>query len=205
MRAMRILTLLMSASALLSVAFAARAETVADRVVQVLHDACVSPTTPEGMIDAGNRIAAAEGWTLVAAGPAPMPMMHNENGPKVSFASGWVFGLPDGSKERVWISILRPEQPGVKHSVCVVSYPETVTPDVMQQALEQRLGALIVQDTKKWNGSRQWFFAEERQRGNCGRTIALFENSKPSLLYIDGAYPNDGKWIAPLTDSVCRS
>jgi hypothetical protein len=202
---MRILTLLMSVTTLFGAANVARAETVADRVIQVMHDACLSPTTPEGMIDAGNRIATAEGWTLIAAQPAPMPMMHNENGPKVSFTSGWEFGLPDGSKERIWISILRPEQPGVKHSICIVSYPATVTPDVMQQTLEHRLGALIVQDTKKWNGSRQWFFAEERQRGNCGRQIVLFENGKPSLMYLDGAYPNDGKWIAPLTNSVCRS
>jgi hypothetical protein len=205
MRAMRILTLLMSASALLSVGFAARAETVADRVVQVLHDACVSPTTPEGMIDAGNRIAAAEVWTLVAAGPAPMPMMHNENGPKVSFASGWVFGLPDGSNERVWISIPRPEQPGAKHSVCGVSYPATVTPDVMQQTLERRLGTLIVQDTKKWTGSRKWFFTENKQHGNCGRYVVLLEGRMPSLMYLDGAYFNDGKWNAPLSDSMCRS
>ena len=134
-----------------------------------------------------------------------MPMLHNYNGPKDSFASMWRFTLPDGSPAAVAMSILRPEQPGVKHSICVVAPTASIEPDTLARAVEQRFGALIVKDTKKWSGSRQWFFAEERQRGNCGRKIALFENDKPSLMYIDGAYPNDGKWNAPLTDSMCRS
>ena len=190
---------------LLTIAGTARAEVVADRLVQVLNDACVSPTTPEGMIDAGNRIAAAEGWELLRAEPAPMPMLHNYDGPKVSFASAWGLTLPDGSRAMVSMSILRPEQPGVRHSLCGIALAVEIEPEILARALEQRLGALIVRDARRWSGSRQWFFAEERRRGNCGRKIALFENNKPSLMYIDGAYPNDGRWNAPLSDSMCRS
>ncbi|HKS63362.1 MAG TPA: hypothetical protein VJT13_16800 [Xanthobacteraceae bacterium] len=190
---------------LLTIAGTARAEVVADRLVQVLNDACVSPTTPEGMIDAGNKIAAAEGWHLLRAQPAPMPFMHNENGPKMSFETVWEFGLPDGAKGGVWISILRPEKPGVKHSMCTVEHTAAIEPDILERALEQRLGALIVRDTKKWSGSRHWFFTEERRRGNCGRMIALFERKPPTLMYVDGVYPNDGNWIGPLTASTCRS
>jgi hypothetical protein len=181
------------------------AESPADRIVRVLSEACVAPATPEGMLDAGNRIALAEGWTLLHAEPAPMPMMHNEHGPKISFESAWEFRLPDGSKGRVSISILRPEQTAVKHNVCALSYPISVTADAIQQTLEHRLSALVVKDTKQWSGSRRWFFAAERQHGNCGRTITLFERNEPVLLYVDGVYPNNGQWSAPLSQSICRS
>jgi hypothetical protein len=115
-----LLVALISASALLTSFSALRAEPVADRIVRVLNDACISPATPEGMIDAGNKFAATEGWKLVDSGPAPLPMMHNDQGPKISFASRWAVGLPGGSQANLYISIVRPELPGVRHSICII-------------------------------------------------------------------------------------
>jgi hypothetical protein len=181
------------------------AQPLPDRVAGLLKDVCVSPSTPEGMIEVGGKIAAIEGWKLLGAAPAPLPFMHNENGPRISFQSTWELSLSDGSQAHLSISIVRPELPGVRHSICLIEPASKIEPDILAQALEQSLGDVIVRDTRQWTGSRKWFFAEERQRGNCGRQILLFERGQPSLVYFDAAYPNDGNWNLLLSETVCRS
>jgi hypothetical protein len=167
---MRLFALLILSPLLLPIS-AVQAEPMEDRVVGLLQDVCISATTPEGMIDAGNKRAAAEGWKLLRSGPAPLPIMHNHDGPKVSFESAWAIELPDGLKADLWISIVRPEMPGVRHSICVIEPAPAIEAGALARTLEESFGSRIIRDTRV---SRKWFFDEETQRGNC-RWIAVSE------------------------------
>src|ERR1700753_3805510 len=95
----------------------ASAETLPDRVVSILKDICVTPTSSEEKMAAGEKNAVKGNWKLLRSEPAPMPMMHNENGVKNSFISAWEFDLPEGSQAQLYISVLRPEPSDFKYTV----------------------------------------------------------------------------------------
>jgi hypothetical protein len=178
-----------------------QAQGAADRVARLLNDICISPPDSEGMIAAGEKIAAAEGWKLLRAEPAPLPFMHNEDGQKISFITAWEFPLTADHRGQLAISIIRPAIVGVRHSVCFVPVGD-IGAEAMAAALEQQFGSLIVKDTRR-SVSEKWFFAEERRRGNCGRQIILFNENSASLMYLDGAYPDDGNWTIFLNPAIC--
>src|SRR5450631_3595231 len=85
-------------------ATAVRAETLPEKLVAILKDVCLPPMSPEAMMAAGEKMAAAENWKLVRSGPAPIPVMHMENSARVSYESVWKVGGPDGSQAFLYIS-----------------------------------------------------------------------------------------------------
>jgi hypothetical protein len=117
---MRLPAIFVTALALSPICCAVRAQTAAERVVSVLDSVCVSPATPDDMMSASEKLAATGGWKLVASAPTPLPIMHNEDGPKLSFTSVWELDLLEGSRATLTVSIVRPAISGVKHSVCVI-------------------------------------------------------------------------------------
>jgi hypothetical protein len=189
----------------------ARAEPAADRIVEVLEDVCISPATPEGMIEAGSKAAAAEGWKLLVDGPAPLPLMHNENGPKISFMSMWELPVPARGNANLAISIVCPEITGVRYSVCFIQAPADLPRGSLAQSLETKLGSLVTKDRSgRFRGSETWFLSEEKSRGDCGKQITLLHDERPSinnlrtLMFTDMTFPNDGNWNGPLAQTICR-
>jgi hypothetical protein len=208
----RFLGTLILAQVFLSFALAAFADPLGDRAVALFKEVCVAPVTPEGLIEAGNKAAAAEGWKLLMAAPTPLPFMHNENGPKISFTSMWDLALWEASRATLVVSIIRPELPGVKYSICFVQPNVDVLRGSLAQSVEQQFGSIIVKDTSgRFRDSQIWFISEEKARGNCGRTITIMHdesnsiNNPRTLMFMDLAAPNDGNWNALLTQSACRS
>ena len=197
-------TTLISAQMLATVACAA---TLSEVAVSVLKDVCVAPASPEGLMAAGEERAKEENWKLLKSGLGPMPFMHNENGVKNSYWSAWEFDVPQGAKARLSISILRPEQPGVRHTVCIVEPTIDIDGDDLAQSIDRQFGSLVTKDAGGSTDSKSWSFTEEKSRGNCGKKIFLLrvpslDSSKlKALLFTDWAYPSDGPWaeLAKLT------
>src|SRR4051794_39998771 len=105
---MRMLATLLCVQVLVCVNSVAGAEPPATELITLLKDLCVSPSEPEAMIGAGEQRAAASGWRLIKSGPMPLPMMHNENGPPMSFGNGWELDLSEGVHAQLMMSIVRP-------------------------------------------------------------------------------------------------
>ena len=206
---MRLVAVLLSTQALLAAVSAVCAEPLTDRMVELLDQVCVTPTTPEGMIDAGNNAAAAEGWKLIGATPAPLPFLHNENGAKNSFLSVWELSLTHDSDANLAVSIVRPEQSGLKYSVCMI-YPKTgVTSDDMARSMSRQFGPRVTKDVSGKARSDAWHITEEKTRGNCGRRIMLLgttasTHNPQTLMFIDVAFPEGGDWKAIANEFACR-
>ena len=98
----------------------ATAQTPSEKAVSILNEVCVAPTSSEGRMAAGEKTAVKDNWKLIRSEAAPAPFMHNENGVKNSFISAWEFNLPGGSRARLYVSVLRPEPPDFKHTVCLI-------------------------------------------------------------------------------------
>jgi hypothetical protein len=182
-------------------ASAVSAETLPEKVVAILMDVCVAPTSSEARMATGEKTAAAENWKLLWSGPTPIPVMNNENGPKQSFESVWQFGLPEGSQVSLSISILRPEQPGVKYDVCLLQPAKDVDSDDLTRAIDSQFGSMLLKDTSgRFRDPVRWYFVEEKARGNCGKQVWFSLNEshdqgKPKILvFTDFAYPDDEKW-----------
>jgi hypothetical protein len=192
---MRLLAAVISAQVLAS---AACAETLPEKIVGLLKDVCVAPLTAEAMMAAGEKFAAAGNWKLMGSGPAPLPMMHNENGPKISFTSGWEVDFPEGVRLNVFLSIVRPEMPGVKHSICMIEPSVDFDGDALANSVEQIIGSDLTKDTsRRFREQDAWFFTPEKNRGNCGKSITVthylsHSRGKPkTLMFRDLAYPQD--------------
>jgi hypothetical protein len=188
------------------------AEPLADRVVSLLNDVCVSPATPEAMISAGERLAAAEKWKLVSSGPMPFPFMHGENNPKVSLGSAWEVDLPEGSRLRLGVSIMGPDWPGVKHSICVLQPSVDIDRDGVTDAIGRQFGSALTKNpSRRPTDDDIWFFTKEKAAGNCGKQITVVRNQLSSkgrpktLVFTDLAYPDDGHWTLLLDVIKCRS
>jgi hypothetical protein len=194
---MRFTAALISTQMLVS---AVSAEELPEKLVSIVREVCVAATSPEAMMAAGEKAAAEGNWKLVRSGPTPAPLMHNVNGPKVSFTSGWQFGLPDGSQATLYISILRPEQPGLKYDICLLQPTADVDGDDLTRAIEIQFGSML-QKSARFKNDQRWFFTEERIKGNCGKQISFFLNQSQdrgkskTLLFTDFA-DNDRQWPA---------
>jgi hypothetical protein len=181
-------------------ASAVAAETLSEKMVATLKEVCVAQTSSEAMMAAGEKTAAAENWKLLRSGPTPRPFVHNENGPKESFGSAWDLG----AGASLYISILRPEQPGAKYDICLVKPALQVDGDDLTRAIDRQFGATLTKDTSgRFKNQQTWFFAKEKAQGNCGKQI-IFSSSRgqpETLSFTDFAYPNDSQWdaIAKLT------
>ena len=207
---MRFTALIIAAHALLAPTAGAHAEALTDRMVQLIEDVCIAPATAEAIVETGNRLAAAHGWTLRAAEPAPLPIMHNENGPKITFTSAWELAWPEGRRAGLFVSIIRPEMAGVKHSLCIVDVDTDLTGGSLERSVEQRLGARVIRDTsRRFHNTETWLFTDEKARGNCGRQITILykemNKDKPqTLMFLDMAFPNDGNWVGIASQAACR-
>jgi hypothetical protein len=190
------------------VAPALGATAMTDRLVDLLDRVCAAPATPEGMIEAGNQAAMAEGWKLVVAGAAPLPFLHNENGPKISFQSVWELDLTPELPATLAVSIVRPEQPGLKYSVCMIQPKAGVAVEDVAGSMNEKFGTRIARDARR-SRSDSWLFAHERSRGNCGRRISLLgvatsRHNPQTLMLIDVAFPAGGDWKALADEFACR-
>ena len=188
---MRFAVAFMSAQILSPAAFA---ETPTEKMVATLDHICVAPTSSEAMMTAGEKMATAEKWKLLRSGPAPMPMMHNENGPKISFENGWDLG----AGASLYISIVRPEQPGLRYDICVVRPAVQVDSEELTGAIARQFGSTLTKDTSgRYKNQEAWFFSDEKARGNCGKEITFTRFSDRqygTLTFTNFAYPNDGQW-----------
>jgi len=191
-------------SAQMWVAFAS-AETLPDKVVSLLKDICVTPTSSEEKIAAGEKNAAKENWKLLRSEPAPMPFMHNENGVKNSFMTAWEFDLPEGSQGQLYISVLRPEPSDFRYTLCLIQPAVDVDAEDVSRSIDRQFGSIVTKDTSgRFRYQKDWFFTEEKSRGNCGKRIFLPLNlvndrGKPkTLMFTDFVYPTD----SPMTEST---
>jgi len=181
-------------------ASAVSAETLPDKVVSVLKDVCVTPTSSEAMLAAGEKLAAAENWKLVRSGPAPVPIMHNEKGEKVAFESVWEL---DGLK--LYVSILRPSIPGFRYDLCMVAPDADIDVDHLSQAIHRKFGSALTSD-KRYRVRQSWLFTDEKVRGNCGKQIYFPRSSAGNavqsiaLFFSNVAYPDDPQWDTARAD-----
>jgi hypothetical protein len=192
---MRLWATLISAQIWVAVA---SAETLPDKVVSLLKDICVAPTSSEEKMTAGEKNAVQGNWKLLRSEPAPMPMMHNENGVKNSFMSAWEFHLPEGSQGQLYISVLRPEPPDFSYTVCLVQPAIDVDAEDISRSIDRQFGSIVTKDTSgRFRNQMDWFFTEEKSSGNCGKKISLSLNQssnhgQPKALYFtDFVYPSD--------------
>ncbi|WP_456620780.1 MULTISPECIES: hypothetical protein [unclassified Bradyrhizobium] len=187
---MRFAVAFMSAQILAS---GASAETLSDKMVATLESVCVAPASSEAMMAAGEKMAAAENWKLLRSGPAPMPIMHNENGPKMSFESVW--DLDGGAS--LYISIVRPEQVGLRYDICAIQPAARVNSEELAGAVARQFGSTLTKDTSgRYKNQEGWFFTQEKARGNCGKQVTFSGGSgqPEALFFTNFAYPNDGQW-----------
>jgi hypothetical protein len=183
-------------SGLVSVSVAS-ATTLPEQIVSIIKEVCAAPISPEAMLAAGERMAAAENWKLLRSEPAPIPFMHNENGEKRSFLSAWEFGLVDGSQATLAISIVRPELPEIKkYNFCGVQLAIDIDGDDLAQTVNRRLGSILTREARDpFINEKRWFFTEEMAKGNCGKQLLLSSRGSPkSLIVVDQDYPNKEKF-----------
>jgi hypothetical protein len=192
---MRLSATLISAQMWVAVA---SAETLPDKVVSLLKDVCVAPTSSEEKIAAGEKTAVKENWKLFRSGPAPMPFMHNENGVKNSFYSIWEFDLPEGSQGQLYISVLRPEPSDFRYTLCLIQPATDMDAEDLSRSIDNQFGSIVTKDTSgRFRDQKDWFFTEEKSRGNCGKRIFLSlhqtsDRGKPkTLAFTDFVYPTD--------------
>jgi hypothetical protein len=192
---MRLSATLISAQMWVAVA---SAETVPDKIVSLLKDIGVAPTSSEEKMVAGEKNAMKENWKLFRSGPAPMLLMHNENGVKNSFESTWEFDLPEGQQTHLYISVLRPEPPDFRYTVCLIQPAADMDADDISRSIDRQFGSFVTKDTSgRFRDQKDWFFTEEKSRGNCGKQISLSLNQssnrgKPKTLYFaDFLFPAD--------------
>jgi hypothetical protein len=176
----------------------ASAETLPDRAVSLLKDVCVAPTSSEEKMAAGEKIAVKENWKLFRSGPAPMLLQHNENGVRDSFENIWEFDLPEGQQAHFYISVLRPEPPDRKYTVCLIQPAIDMDAEDISRSIDRQLGSIVTKDTSgRFKNQMDWFFTEEKSRGNCGKEIYLSLNQssnygKPkTLIFTDFIFSGD--------------
>jgi hypothetical protein len=173
---------------------AASAETLPDKVVSLLKEVCVVPTSSEEKMAAGKRNAAKENWKLIRS-EASSVMMPNGYGTKNSFESAWEFDLPEGSQTKLYISVLRPEPPDFRDTICVIQPAIDIDADELSRSIDRQFGSIAIKHTSE--RFREWLFTEEKLRGNCGKKISLLLNqssdrAQPKTLYFtDEVYPPD--------------
>ena len=200
-----LLTLLVLGSA---AALPARSETSAERIGFLFKEICVA--SPEAMMANGERFAAAGQWKLVAAGRAPLPLMHNDSGPPFSEMRSWQLELPQSQDAKLVIFIAGPDLPGVRHSLCgiLVSVPEFMTKEIASEVERQLGSSLIERMGPRTNVKRTWYFKQEASHGYCGKSIMLSEDIGPpkghTLSFFDALYPDDGKWDVLIDALKCR-
>ena len=124
-------------------------------------------------------------------------MMPNGYGTMDSFSSLWELDLPEGSQTKVFISVLRPEPPDFRDTICVIQPAIDMDADELSRSIDRQFGsaAIAIKDTSE--RFREWVFTEEKSRGNCGKKISLSLNQlsdrgQPKTLYFtDEVYPAD--------------
>ncbi|HEY7384747.1 MAG TPA: hypothetical protein VH743_13850 [Beijerinckiaceae bacterium] len=203
---MRCCAHVLAALILLSTSATASAELLSDHVVGLFKDVCVSPATPPEMMSSGEKAAAALGWKLVQSGPAPIPALHNENGPELAHVSGWAADLPGAPGSHVFISILGPELPDLKYSFCMIRPSADFRREDLVSAVELQMGSLLsrlelkrdAREDRPRDGTsagrvpapafvRQpngawdevWVFKDELKHGLCGKKATFTRSHIP--------------------------
>jgi hypothetical protein len=176
----------------------ATAQTPSEKAVSILNDVCIAPSSSEAVMAAGEKTAVKENWKLIRSEAAPVPFMHNENGVKNSFISAWELNLPGGSRARLYVSVLRPELPDFKYTVCLIQPEIDLDGDDLTQSIDRQFGSDVTKDMSgRFKDERSWFFVAEQSKGNCGKEILLAlhqlsQHGKPkTLTFTDFVYPSD--------------
>jgi hypothetical protein len=205
---MRLAVLLVST---LAWAFTASAEALPERMTALFKEVCVAPSTPEALMQAGREHAAAGGWTLLKSEriPAPLgdPIEDADNRPRISLFSHWQFDLPEVAGARLAITIVGPETPQVRYTVCNVEVPtvEDLT-DKLTAEVERQLGSHAMR-SKSFGWYRTWFLSDDGSAVDCGRTVRVPRRDSTSesskLVFANVAALADGKWV-PAFPAGCR-
>jgi hypothetical protein len=178
------------------------ADPLAAKVVAVFKETCTEATTPEALIAAGEKSAAVGKWKLIASGPAPLPMLHMDRGPKISYATQWDLNLPEMPGSKLSMSIVRPPLEDInKYSVCLVQPTIELGANELAQQIDEQFGSNVTKDVSgKYRDETRWFFTSEKAAGNCGRTIVALSHLMASrgtpttLLFLDVEFGK--KWPA---------
>src|SRR5262245_19891660 len=155
---MRLLAILI---AILASVSAVAADSLPERVVQLFKEICIAPDTPEAMMAAGERLAAADGWRLIKSGRGPIPMMHNENGPPDSILSLWELDLAPVSNVRFAISIVGPQIRDLRYDFCLIQFPVRDLDESLGPEVERQFGSSLFRRPQRYvtNVLAQWIFA----------------------------------------------
>jgi hypothetical protein len=155
---------------------ACHAQQPAEPVVALFKQVCADPTTPEAMIEAGEKSAMAGQWKLVRSGPAPLPMLHMGNTPKISYVVGWEFSFPDMPGSTLSMSIVRPPLDDIRRfSICVMQPATEIGVNALAEQIEKQFGSSVTKDVSgRYRDEAQWFFTNEIAVGSCGRRITEF-------------------------------
>jgi hypothetical protein len=191
--------------ALLFLEAGAWASPLSDEVVSVFKDVCVSPANSDERMAAAEKRAKDDNWTLLVSRPVPRPFMHNERATIDSLEAVWELNLREGSKARLAISILRPEPPGQRHTVCTLTPATDSDARDLASSVDRQFGSLVERDMSgRYKDLMEWFFAEDKARGNCGKKISIVLNEShdhgqpKSIMFSDLAYPSEDEFMTEI-------
>jgi hypothetical protein len=78
---------------------------------------------------------------------------------KNTFISAWEFNLPGGSRARLYVSILRPEPPDFKYTVCLIQPDIDLDSDDLARSIEREFGSAVTKDMPgRFKDKKSWFF-----------------------------------------------
>jgi hypothetical protein len=173
---------------------------VASAIAKLLDEVCVSAANAEEIISSAEKLGQRPGWKVLAARPAPMSMMHNENGPNVSYAIV-VEGQPiDDVTIQLFASILRPEIPGMIYNICSVEPSKQVEEMDLRNAIDGRFAARFERTSfNRKTDYDQWVIPTEETSGRCERKLTVLHwqmssRGKPrTMTYTHFALPSGDK------------
>ena len=187
---MRFGATIIAAQMLVTVAIA---QTPSEKAVSILNEVCVVPTSSEERMTAGEKAAVKENWKLIWSKAIPTPLKQNENAKTVM--SAWEFNLPEGSRARLIVGIMRPELPDYKDTYCLIESEIILDSDDITQSIDRQFGSAVTKDVSgRFKHEKRWFFTAEKSAGNCGKYIwvPLGERGKTkTLTFHDFVYSSD--------------
>lgn len=184
---------------------AVHAESVQEAVVGLFKEVCLDPISPEEMLAVAQNTASARGWRLIKLERASIPMMHQENGPPISFFIAWEFDLPNASNVRLMASVVGPEVPDFRFNICGLLVPISQFQLEISNQLDTRIGSALSRKT----GSRWVFSRPNVDSQDCRETVSVsdldwMEPKSTALQFQDLSRLIEGKWRAALPEKWCQ-
>jgi hypothetical protein len=178
-------------------ATSACASPFSEAAVSVLRDVCVSPASSEARLAAAEGRAKDEHWKLIRWARGPRPALHAKA--EDSQQGMWELDL-SGSHVLLFVSVLSPEPPDQRWTLCAILPEFSIDLDDLVQSVDRQFGPLM----KKYisSGDRYtahyatWVFADEEARGNCGRAISVgqLDSRQRGIEFRDFVIPDGDRW-----------